>query len=73
MVVAVMARAYRRARRDRHAWGEPVRFPHKTERACARCGLVKVTRHDGGGHWLEYWRGLERVPGPALPACEATR
>lgn len=51
----------------RHRWGEPVRFAHKTERECARCGIVKVTRHEGGTHWLEFWRGLDRVANP--PKC----
>lgn len=55
----------------RHSWGEPQRFPHKTERACLNgCGIVKVTRHEGDRHWTEFWRDLERVSVDKTPACE---
>lgn len=62
---------------QRHIWGEasrPTRF--KTERECSRCGLVKVTRHEGmagspgESHWTEWWRGLERIHAEQTPACE---
>lgn len=28
----------------------------RTERACAHCGLVKITVHDGGGRSWREWR-----------------
>jgi hypothetical protein len=47
---------------SRHSWGEPQRFAHKTERECLNgCGIVKVTRHEGDQHWVEFWRDLGRV------------
>ncbi len=60
----------------RHARGEPVRFVHKTERQCCRCGLVKVTRHEGDEHWVEFWRDEEKVAQPhhgrvLTPPCAA--
>lgn len=58
----------------RHSWGEPSRFPHKTERQCIKCGLVKVTRHEVDGlrevYWVEFWRGLDLVKNDGTPACE---
>lgn len=59
----------------RHRWGDPVRFPHKTERQCLKCPIVKVTRHEVDGvretHWVEFWRGLDQVEGKATPPCVA--
>lgn len=58
----------------RHRWGDKTVFPHKSERVCTRCGLVKVTRHESEGardvHWQEFWRGLDRIEGEGTPACE---
>lgn len=55
----------------RHSWGEPVRFPYKTERTCNRCGLIKVTRHEPGEQpWLEFYRGLDKLKVERTPACE---
>lgn len=57
--------------KQRHSWGDPVRFAHKTERECVNlCGIVKVTRHEGDRHWIEFWRGLDRIEGAKTPACE---
>lgn len=53
----------------RHSWSSPERFPRKTERVCVRCDLVKVTRHESGRHWVEFWRDGERVPAERTPAC----
>lgn len=60
---------------SRHRWGDKVVFPRKSERDCANCGLVKVSRreHLGGRdqYWTEYWRDGERVEGDGkVPACE---
>lgn len=61
---------------SRHRWGDKVPVsPHKTERECLnRCGIVKVTRHEFEGgrevHWIEFWRGLDRIKGAATPVCE---
>jgi hypothetical protein len=59
----------------RHIWGDPDRFPHKTERQCLACLLVKVTRHeiDGAGreyYWTEWYRGLDQIKSKNTPACE---
>lgn len=59
------------AKVGRHRWGEPVRFPYKTERTCVACGVVKVTRHEPGEQpWLEFYRGLERIPCERTPPCK---
>lgn len=56
---------------QRHRWGEPVRFAHKTERECLNgCGIVKVTRHEDD-IWTEFWRGGERIFSNHTPVCEA--
>lgn len=55
----------------RHSWGEPVRFPYKTERTCNRCHICKVTRHEPGVQpWLEFYRGMEKLSVDRTPACE---
>jgi len=57
----------------RHRWGEPHRTEHETSRACLRCGLIRVTRHDGPGFpWVEWHRDGLRVPAERTPPCEVT-
>lgn len=58
--------------RQRHIWGEPVIYPRKTERACTRegCRVIKVTRHEPGHSWREWWKDNERIPGDLTPPCE---
>ena len=61
--------------KSRHQWDKPQRYPHKTERVCLKCGLVKVTRHEAEGprdlHWMEYWRGGNSpVPNNPEPLAE---
>ena len=57
-----------------HRWGDRVVFPHKTERDCVNCGLVKVTRHETEGgrdiYWTEYWRNEEKLSVDRVPVCE---
>ncbi len=60
---------------SRHSWSEVYRDHHKTERQCIHCGLLKVSRHetDERGyalHWVEFWRGSDKLGGAATPACE---
>lgn len=55
---------------QRHSWGLAHRFPHKTERQCLQCRIVKVTRHENDCCWTEFWCGLDQVEGKATPACE---
>ena len=60
----------------RHSWGAAVRYAFKTERACARCPAVKVTRHEPGQlPWQEYWLCPAgepvRVAGGRAPPCAA--
>jgi hypothetical protein len=61
-------------KRERHRWSEKAVFPHKSERACLRgCGIVKVTRHEPDArppHWVEYWRGLDKIDCVGAPVCE---
>jgi hypothetical protein len=60
----------------KHRWGDKVVIsPHKSERDCANgCGIVKVTRHEFEGgrptHWIEFWRGLDRIECQGTPVCE---
>ena len=64
----------------RHRWSAPNRPSRfKTERECQRCGLIKVTRHEGVGgpgesYWTEWWRpdasGVPaRIDSENMPAC----
>lgn len=53
----------------RHKWSAPIRFRFKTERACERCGIVKVTRHDGDYPWIEFYCGLDRIISDHTPPC----
>ncbi len=54
----------------KHSWTkEGVRHERHTDRACYACGLIKRTRHEGGRHWIEFWRGNERIPGKHTPPC----
>lgn len=55
----------------RHQWADPNRFLHKTERVCLRCSLVKVTRHEGEEHWIEWWRDAEQIRSERTPVCAA--
>ena len=54
-----------------HSWSEPVRFEHKSERVCARCGLIKVSHHEGNEHWIDFWRPAGEGP-PQLIASDRT-
>jgi hypothetical protein len=59
----------------RHRWGEAERLPHKTERQCPRCEMVKVTRHEFEAgreiYWTEFWRDEEQIVMAATPPCDA--
>jgi hypothetical protein len=59
---------------QRHSWGFPHRFEHKTERQCLNCRIVKVTRHEPDGtrekYWTEFYRGLDKIECAGTPACE---
>lgn len=56
-----------------HRWAAPIRFDtHTTRRACLRCPVVRVTRHEPDNnprHWTEYHRDGERLTG--RPGCQA--
>jgi hypothetical protein len=63
--------------RPRHRWGDPSRPSNlRTTRVCTRCGLVRVTRHDGGLGaipWTEFYEPsglLVEVASGRTPACE---
>lgn len=54
----------------RHRWGEPDRMAMKTERECVRgCGTIRVTFHQGGRHWVEFYRDGEKCEGTHTPIC----
>lgn len=56
----------------RHRWGEKDKHADRSIRSCLKCGLLKVTRHEPAAypmHWIEYWRGTERVDCPGTPPC----
>lgn len=59
----------------RHKWGAPDRFPHKSERECCRCGMIKVGRHENEGphdrHWYEFWRDGDQIHCDSTPSCDA--
>jgi hypothetical protein len=55
---------------SRHSWGAPMRFPYKTERSCVNgCGIVKVTRHEGGEHWTEFYCDGVKIECERTPPC----
>lgn len=55
----------------RHRWGAAFRDIYSTERRCVRCGLIKITHHEGEGiPWVEFRRNGERVSVDATPVCE---
>jgi hypothetical protein len=57
----------------RHRWGSANRASElRTSRACTRCGLVRVTRHDGGPGaipWTEFYR-RERLDRGPVDRCD---
>ncbi len=59
----------------RHSWADP---PHqtlyRTTRTCPKCGLQKVTCHDGPGlPWIEFWRDETQIAGTKTPPCEPVK
>ena len=55
----------------RHTWSEKNRpDEHHTRQVCWDCELVKLTRHENGLHWTEWWRGGERIQAERTPGCE---
>jgi hypothetical protein len=54
----------------RHRWAEPSRELHRTERRCVRCGILRVTRHDGDFPWTEFFENGVLVEGTRTPPCE---
>lgn len=55
----------------RHSWGEPERRPHRTDRVCKRCGIIKITRHEPGVMpWQEFERDGLKMDTARTPPCE---
>jgi hypothetical protein len=63
----------------RHSWSQPTRTSElRTVRVCRRCGLIRVTHHDGGPGvipWVEFEADsgmrVEAAGGSGrTPACE---
>lgn len=68
-----------RAKTKRHRWGDAQRFINearpdisKTERPCIHpgCNIIRVTRHESGEHWVEFWKDGERIDCERTPVCE---
>lgn len=61
----------------RHKWGERVECgPHKSEKQCSRCEMVRASLHDADehgrqSHWKEFWRDQELIARGATPPCDA--
>jgi hypothetical protein len=61
---------------QRHSWSGPSRPSElRTERVCVRCGLLKVTRHDGGTSalpWVEFYEAISGllIETERTPRCE---
>lgn len=58
----------------RHKWSTPSRPSElETVRTCTRCGLLRVTRHEGALAWIE-WRTTEdkRIDSFRTPPCDAS-
>jgi hypothetical protein len=60
----------------RHRWGERVECgPHKSEKQCVRCGVVRASMHQNQGahdeHWKEFWRDEELISREKTPLCDA--
>jgi hypothetical protein len=48
----------------RHQWSLKDRpDPYQTRQYCTRpgCGILKITRHEDGRHWAEYFRDSMQV------------
>lgn len=58
-------------RAKRHTWSQPIRpDQHHTFRRCWDCGLMKISRHENGTHWIEWRRNGERIHSERTPKCE---
>ena len=57
----------------RHSWSDKTLYRNKSERVCKVCGLVKVVRHEGQEHWVEYWREERRLASGATPPCPGAK
>jgi hypothetical protein len=56
----------------RHKWLPPARPDYRLSiRACARCGLRKLTHHEGNEHWqtFELTDGTKIASEGLTPAC----
>ena len=54
---------------QRHAWSEKVAYAHHSDRVCWNCALIKRTRHEHNQHWIEFYRGNERIRCERTPPC----
>ena len=59
-----------------HRWSaRDPKDDHTTHRCCEKCGMTKVTRHEGHQHWAEFYRvdGARIHYGDRTPPCEPER
>lgn len=56
----------------RHTWSQKIRPDHHhTFRRCWDCGLMRITRHENGSHWILWrWPGGEDFRAERTPKCE---
>lgn len=54
----------------RHKWSAPRRDVYLTFRDCVRCGLIKITHHEGHRPWISFERDGRHVESAGTPACE---
>ena len=58
----------------KHKWSLNSRTHDRTVRICERCGMRRISRHEMEGgrmlHWVEFYKGTERVKHHATPICE---
>lgn len=56
----------------KHKWDpNPARTQFLTTRVCTKCGLQKITHHEGPQTWIEWKRDEATIPGTKTPPCEA--
>jgi hypothetical protein len=56
----------------KHRYGDPYRETYRTTRTCVKCGLQKITHHEGRLPWIDFWRDATCL-GAKTPPCEPVK